>query len=72
MPEPVLPIAVANTTCGACGAELRCGYRAGEDHCWCRELPRLMPVPGDVGTACLCEACLREELARRAGGNCPK
>jgi len=69
MLEPPLPIAAANTVCSACGAAFHCGVRAGESCCWCADLPRLMPLPGDAKSSCLCETCLRVEIAKRTPVN---
>jgi hypothetical protein len=54
-----------NTVCAACGAAFHCGFRAGESDCWCAKLPKLMPMPAETGTSCLCETCLRAEIAKR-------
>jgi hypothetical protein len=69
MPESPLPIAATNTVCAACGAAFHCGFRAGENHCWCADLPKLMPMPDEGTSACLCEACLRAEIAKRISLN---
>jgi hypothetical protein len=69
MPESSLPILATNTVCTACGAAFHCGFRAGEDYCWCAELPRLMPLPGESAASCLCETCLRTEIAKRTSTN---
>ncbi len=50
--------------CPACGASVECGRQAGREHCWCADLPRLLPVP-DVGTGCFCPPCLEREIRRR-------
>ncbi len=45
--------------CGRCGTVFACGMLAGEERCWCADLPPLVPVPG---RGCLCRQCLEEEL----------
>jgi uncharacterized protein len=57
--------------CPGCGTKVGCGAAPGKDHCWCADLPRIMPVP-DVGTDCLCPECLRREIARRREGARPE
>ncbi|MEW6687926.1 MAG: cysteine-rich CWC family protein [Pseudomonadota bacterium] len=49
----------AEASCARCGAAFHCGMQAGEERCWCSDLPPLAPVPG---RGCLCRACLEEEL----------
>ena len=51
------------TTCSSCGARFECGGQAGASHCWCAELPRVLPV--DLEQSCLCPACLKPALQRR-------
>ncbi len=51
-----------NETCARCGAAFTCGSKAGDEKCWCFGLPPVMPLSSD---ACLCPACLGEEIARR-------
>ncbi|CAM3472475.1 cysteine-rich CWC family protein [Parendozoicomonas haliclonae] len=48
--------------CPLCGEPVGCGITAGNDHCWCFEMP---PSPPDMekpegldGQACLCNSCL--------------
>jgi len=45
--------------CAQCGAAFVCGMKAGEERCWCAELPPLEPV---AGRDCLCRSCLEIEL----------
>ncbi|MCB2211892.1 cysteine-rich CWC family protein [bacterium] len=50
-----------NTRCPECGAVFTCGIAAGEDRCWCMELPYLAgEMIGDG--ACLCPECLQRAL----------
>jgi hypothetical protein len=51
-----------NSRCSACGAEFHCGL-ADPGGCWCAQMPVL---PGNYvpNAGCLCEACLRDRLAR--------
>jgi ribosomal protein L34E len=46
--------------CPQCGGRFVCGIAAGDDRCWCFDLPAVMPVRPD--TACLCPNCLREAI----------
>lgn len=62
------------SVCPRCGAGLRCGNIAGDAHCWCAQLPNIMPVPagraplapsspeaaGASAASCFCPACLQE------------
>jgi len=45
--------------CSACGAPFRCGR--DDERCWCTDLQAITPVPGK---ACLCRACLEEEIRK--------
>ncbi|MEK7736847.1 MAG: cysteine-rich CWC family protein [Pseudomonadota bacterium] len=47
-------------TCPRCGAAFTCGIAAGEDPCWCLDLPPLAAIQPDSG--CYCPACLRQLL----------
>ncbi|MEJ0046509.1 MAG: cysteine-rich CWC family protein [Rhodospirillales bacterium] len=67
MPEPGA-VPPAGDRCALCGAGFECGARLGRDHCWCASLPGLKTI--QQGRACLCPACLAEELReelRQAG-----
>ena len=49
--------------CAHCDAPFHCGMDdAGA--CWCTQLPSLPAAVLDAAQGCLCEACLRVELAR--------
>jgi hypothetical protein len=50
--------------CPGCGSEVACGPAPGQEHCWCAELPRIMPVP-QAGIICFCPECLRRNIASR-------
>jgi hypothetical protein len=50
--------------CPGCGVWVACGRVAGADHCWCADLPRIMPVP-DASAGCYCPDCLALEILRR-------
>jgi len=52
------------SVCPGCGTSVACGAAPGKEHCWCADLPRVMPVP-TLGTGCLCPECLRGEVHRR-------
>lgn len=51
-------------TCARCGASFGCGRTQGKPSCWCAELPAALPVPAEGEGACLCPACLGEDVAR--------
>jgi hypothetical protein len=55
------PLPVRVKICPGCGAEFSCGPQAGEDRCWCDELPPLAPSTAP-GTDCLCPACLAKAV----------
>lgn len=59
------PRGVRQKKCPACGAEFSCGPQAGENHCWCDNLPPLEPSSAP-GAECLCPACLRKAIEARA------
>ena len=49
--------------CSRCAAQFHCGMDdAGA--CWCTQLPSLPAPLLDAAQSCLCESCLRTELAR--------
>ena len=48
--------------CPKCGGPLECGMKAGKEHCWCKDLPQVMPVT-EKDSSCLCRKCLEEEIA---------
>jgi hypothetical protein len=50
-------------SCSRCGESFLCGPAAGKAHCWCADLPRVMPL--DFKQDCLCPACLRSEIESR-------
>jgi hypothetical protein len=49
--------------CPECGAAFTCGLAAGDERCWCFDLPAIMPVRAD--TTCLCPACLAKALQQQ-------
>ncbi len=49
--------------CPACGDEVRCGMRLGQERCWCADLKPVAPDPELPDGACLCERCLRKRIA---------
>jgi hypothetical protein len=51
--------------CPRCGARFVCGMVAGESHCWCADLPNVMPMTETTYQGCLCPACLREFINLR-------
>jgi hypothetical protein len=61
--------AISARICPQCGAAFVCGLAASDSldgdgiadvHCWCFDLPPVMPVRAD--TACLCPACLTKAI----------
>jgi hypothetical protein len=50
--------------CAKCGATFVCGMSAGVEHCWCADLPPLMPL-ADTAAGCYCPDCLRVMLDSR-------
>jgi len=48
--------------CPRCAAEFVCGAASETERCWCAELPPIMPVTDE---GCLCQKCLRKEIADR-------
>ncbi len=49
--------------CSQCGATFLCGIAAGNDRCWCFDLPPALAVRAD--TACLCPACLMQAIRQK-------
>jgi len=60
-----------NTVCSSCGANFTCGIKAGENTCWCFELPNVMPLTPDDESApgCLCPKCLEARIIARMNDN---
>ena len=54
---------MTSSECSACGAAFECGNERGEAHCWCAELPRILPLDGDA--PCLCPVCLKSRVRER-------
>ena len=50
--------------CARCGAKFECGMTQGLSHCWCEDLPKVLPVK--PGAACLCPDCLKKEIAEQS------
>jgi len=59
-PTPSRPESDRN--CARCGAPFHCGID-DPGGCWCARLPPLPRESYAAGAGCLCEKCLREELA---------
>ena len=51
------PHAAALARCGKCGVEFACGALDPDGSCWCAGFPSVAPS-ADLGTSCLCRACL--------------
>lgn len=49
-------------SCARCEAHFECGVLAGTAHCWCFELPHIMPIVEDAAPGCLCPQCLYEVI----------
>ncbi|MDO8958740.1 MAG: cysteine-rich CWC family protein [Rhodocyclaceae bacterium] len=51
--------------CPRCGATFTCGMEAGQEKCWCADLP---PLPIDpVVPGCFCPDCLKLLSAAQPG-----
>jgi len=50
--------------CPECGDKFHCAGKAGEDHCWCADLPLVMPLKS-AATPCLCKTCLEKEISKK-------
>ncbi|MEO0599882.1 MAG: cysteine-rich CWC family protein [Myxococcota bacterium] len=64
----------AGPSCPLCEKPNQCGIAIGAPSCWCMrtEVPAslLERVPGPLrGVVCVCEDCVREELARVTAGD---
>ena len=44
MTSPELGLKSNNSVCPRCGAGLRCAMVAGDEECWCAQLPLVMPI----------------------------
>ncbi|MEW6515014.1 MAG: cysteine-rich CWC family protein [Pseudomonadota bacterium] len=51
--------------CPACGREFICGMAAGDQHCWCADLPPVS-VPATAPAGCHCPDCLRKMPGKTA------
>ncbi|MEK6257247.1 MAG: cysteine-rich CWC family protein [Planctomycetota bacterium] len=62
------PSCQTTSECPRCQSRFVCGVARGESHCWCMELPAVMPVRCEA--QCFCPACLAEaiEVAHRGLG----
>lgn len=49
--------------CSNCRQQFRCEIALGKDHCWCMNLPAILPIRAEAG--CLCEQCLQRAIAER-------
>lgn len=49
--------------CPRCGKTFTCGMQAGQERCWCSEMPTL-PAPYRQGKGCFCPDCLKELTSR--------
>ena len=52
------------TRCEQCGAEFTCGTKEADGHCWCAQVPNVMPLTSPADK-CLCPACLGVALQER-------
>jgi uncharacterized protein (TIGR00290 family) len=55
---------LSGEACARCGATFECGMKAGVEHCWCADLPRVPIDPALAG--CLCPRCLRALAGAKA------
>ena len=51
--------------CSNCGASFTCGASAGNEACWCYDLPHIPPVTAK-DEDCLCPRCLTEAIAQES------
>ncbi len=47
--------------CSNCHQQFHCEIAQGKDHCWCMNLPAILPVRAQAG--CLCVECLQHAIA---------
>ena len=49
-----------NGQCPRCATHFVCEITAGKSHCWCMDLPAVLPVSPE--SCCLCRDCLLDEI----------
>src|SRR5262249_34603206 len=49
-----------NRHCSECGRSFECQLVAGCNHCWCMDLPAVMPIVPQA--SCLCVECLKRAI----------
>jgi hypothetical protein len=57
-------VALGDKKCVRCGKAFGCGRAAGENKCWCEDLPP-SGLPADPAADCLCPDCLKAECDKR-------
>ena len=50
----------ASNRCTRCELQFQCDIALGKSHCWCMDLPLVLPVRDAVG--CMCPNCLAKEI----------
>ena len=49
----------ADDTCPLCGESVGCGVVAGQEQCWCFDMPASVKKPEGLDKkSCLCRSCL--------------
>ncbi|MCK9285235.1 MAG: cysteine-rich CWC family protein [Rhodocyclaceae bacterium] len=51
-----------NSVCPQCGSEFSCGAKAGNETCWCADLPPLVTRRDEASASCYCINCLRQKI----------
>ena len=53
--------------CKQCGSEFTCGSDANSGHCWCLDLPNVMPLTEEAQSSedCYCPKCLEEIISKK-------
>ena len=65
---PQKPKSSQSRLCPKCGTSFVCGLTSGAVHCWCFDLPPVMPLLDDaagVDIGCLCPRCLKNAIQKR-------
>ena len=52
--------------CLQCGCEFACGADNSINTCWCQSYPPILEVKAEL--ACLCPACLKQEIVAKLPG----
>jgi len=49
--------------CEECGNTFTCGSHV-PGNCWCLDLPKVVPMPTEEGSNCLCPNCLKKKIEK--------